>query len=145
LPNRTDAENAAINLAIAASDPDGDAITLSASGLPGGLSLVAGAITGTIDFTAAASSPYTVHVTATAGALSDTKTFLWTVTNTDRPPTITTTLPDRTDAENATINLAIAASDPDGDTITLSASGLPGGLSLVAGAITGTIDFTAAA
>src|SRR6185369_4176744 len=56
-------------------------------------------------------------------------------------------LPDRTDAEGALISLSASATDPNGDTLTYAATGLPGGLSIdsATGLISGTIDLAAAA
>src|SRR5204863_285514 len=71
--------------------------------------------------------------------------FSWTVTNTNRAPLVTTPA-DRTDAEAAVINLAVTASDPDGDALTYSATGLPAGLTINAttGVISGTLSYTSA-
>ena len=54
---------------------------------------------------------------------------------------------DQSDAEGTAVTLALAASDPDGDTLSYSAPGLPPGLSLDAGTgdITGTVGVGAAA
>ena len=150
LPNRTDAEGAVINLDAGATDPDGDPLTYAAANLPPGLAIntSTGLITGTIDLTAAAGSPYAVSVTVRDGATVDaTDTFTWTITNVNREPTFDQDLPNRTDAEGAVINLDAGATDPDGDPLTYAATGLPAGLTIntSTGLITGTIAFTAAA
>ena len=86
---------------------------------------------GTISLSAASGSPYAVSVTVRDGALVDaTDTFSWTVTNTNQDPTFDQNLGDQTDAEGALISLDAGATDPDGDTLTYAASGLPGGLSI---------------
>ena len=123
-PNQTSAENATIALAVAASDPDGDPLTYSATGLPATLSVNAGTglITGTLTYTSAGT--YTVTATVSDGALTNSKTFTWTVTNVNRAPVLTPPA-DQTSAENATISLAVVASDPDGDALTYSATGCP--------------------
>ncbi len=149
LPNRTDAEGAVINLDGGATDPDGDALTYEATNLPAGLSISAttGLITGTIDLTAAAGSPYAVSITVRDGATVDaTDTFQWTVTNVNREPTFDQNVPDQTNAEGAVISLDAGATDLDGDPLTYAATGLPTGLSIntSTGLITGTIAFTAA-
>ena len=69
-----------VNLPITASDPDGDTLTYSASGLPAGLSInsASGAITGTIN----AVGQYNVTITVDdeqGGSVST--DFTWTVTN----------------------------------------------------------------
>ena len=69
---------------MAATDPEGDTLTYSATGLPLGLTLATdtGLITGLINHAAAASSPYSVQITVDDGVnapVSD--TFTWTITN----------------------------------------------------------------
>ena len=145
--NQSALEGAAITLALVASDPDGDALSYSATGLPPGLSVDAGTgeITGTVSVDAAAGSPYSVTASVSDGVLSASATFTWTVSDTNRPPVITSP-EDQGDAEGTAITLALVASDPDGDTLSYSAPGLPPGLSVDAGtgAITGAVSFTAA-
>ena len=55
-------------------------------------------------------------------------------------------LPDRSDAEGAVVNLSAGATDPDNDTLTYSATGLPDGVSIdpATGLICGTIASGAA-
>src|SRR5207302_779687 len=71
---------------------------------------------------------------------SDHQAFLWTVTNTDRPPTVTNPGPQSSYTGNA-VSLAVAAADPDGEQLSYSATGLPPGLSVdgSGGTITGTV------
>ena len=82
-------EGDAIALAVEAEDPDGDALTFSADGLPAGLAIDAGTgeIAGVIAEGAADESPYTVEVTVTdpdgAGASTE---FQWTVTARETGP-----------------------------------------------------------
>ena len=74
-------------LEISASDPDGDALTYSTTGLPDGFLIdsSAGTISGTIAPTATVSSPYSVTVSIDDGnGGSDSKSFAWTVND---PPT----------------------------------------------------------
>lgn len=77
---QTTMEGTSVSLAIAASDPDGDALTFSAAGLPAGLAIdsTTGLISGTIAIGAAATN--SVVVTASDGVLSGTAGFTWTVT-----------------------------------------------------------------
>ena len=79
--NRTSARNATVSLQLLASDPDGDALTYSATGLPAPLTL--NAATGLISGTLGSPSVGTHTVTATAsdGTLSASQTFSWTVKN----------------------------------------------------------------
>ena len=149
LGDRTDAEGDLISLDAGAADPDGDTLTYAASGLPAGLSIdtATGEISGTISLSAASGSPYAVSVTVRDGlAVDATDTFSWTVTNTNQNPTFNQNLGDRTDAEGDLISLDAGATDPDGDTLTYAASGLPAGLSIdtATGEISGTISLSAA-
>ena len=131
LADRTDAEGALVSLDAAATDPDGDTLTYGATGLPAGLSIdsATGLISGTISLDAAAGSPTpSASPSATAPSVDATDTFTWTVTNTDQAPVFSTDIGDRTDAEGDTpISLDADATDPDGDTLTYSATGLPAG------------------
>ncbi len=150
--NQTHAEGAAVNLALVATDPDGDTLAYSASGLPPGLSINPGTglISGTIAAGAAAGSPYTVVAGVNDGrGGSASRTFSWTVTALPPPnqaPSLTQPA-NQTHAEGAAVNLALVATDPDGDTLAYSASGLPPGLSINPGTglISGTIAAGAAA
>jgi len=78
-----------IALQIAASDPDGNALTYTASGLPAGLSIDAttGLISGTLS-PASAGTTSTVTVTASDGWLSTNQTFTWTVPSMDQAPVV---------------------------------------------------------
>ena len=143
------AEGDPVTLAIAGSDPDGDAVTWSASGLPDGLSIGAasGVISGTVSYVAAAGSPYSVTIRATDGGspnLYDEAALTWTVANTNRSPTVTSPGA-QTSAEGAVVSVPVAGSDPDGNGLTWSATGLPGGLSIdgSSGVITGSVGYTA--
>ena len=147
--DQSSAEGAVVSLQIEASDPDGNSLTYSASGLPDGLSIEpnTGLISGTISYTAYSPTPYNVVITVTdngSPALDGQTNFTWTVSNTNRSPELTN--PGlQSSAEGASISLQIAADDPDGDTLTYSASGLPDGLSIneSSGLISGSISFTA--
>src|SRR4029077_6719747 len=137
--------NATVTLTLVATDPDGDVLTYSVTGLPGGLSVNAttGVISGTLSYTSA--GIHAVTVTASDGTLASSQTFAWTVTNVDRPPVLSA-IADRTDAENAGITLTLVATDPDGDALTYSATGLPGGLRVntATGVIGGMLSYTSA-
>ncbi len=144
---QTNGEGDVVSLTLVATDADLESVTYSVSPpLPPGLSLDAnsGAITGTIGYTAAAGSPYTLTATATDGIDPIDQIFSWTVTNTNRAPEWSDPGP-QSGAEGDVVNLTLVATDPDGEGVTFSAPGLPTGLTLDAGtgAITGTIDYDA--
>jgi hypothetical protein len=137
--DRTDNKGASVSVQITGSDPDGDSITFSATGLPGGLSMsTSGKITGTL--TTAGTFNVTITVKDPQNA-TGTDTFVWTVKNSNRAPSVATS--DRTDNKGTALTVQITGSDPDGDTVTYSASNLPPGLSMnSAGKITGTPSTT---
>jgi hypothetical protein len=68
-----------VSLQLSASDPDGDGLTYSASGLPPSLTL--NAATGLISGTPAGPGTFSVIITASDGSLSDSKSFTWTFTH----------------------------------------------------------------
>ena len=81
--SQTSARGVATSLRLSATDPDGNALTYSATGLPPGLSIspTTGLISGTIATNAASS--YNVTVAVTDGLFSVSKSFRWT---TSAPP-----------------------------------------------------------
>ncbi len=91
--NQTSAEGANVSLQLTASDPEGTALTYSASGLPASLSLNAttGLISGTLTFTSAGT--HTVTATASDGTLSNSKTFTWTVSDVSQAPVVASLSP----------------------------------------------------
>lgn len=145
-PDQVAAEDDTVLVTNAATDPDGQTVAWTAAGLPDGLTIdgATGEISGTLSFDSAGMHVVTITATDPDGA-NDATTFQWDVTNTNRPPSLTA-LPDQTNAEGNDINLSVAATDPDGDTLTWTASGLPTGLTIdtSTGVISGTVPFTAA-
>src|SRR5262249_39376438 len=118
--------------------------------LPAGLSIdpATGVISGLIGSAAAQTSSgvYSSQVTVQSSAGgSNTRTFSWTVTDTDRAP-VMNALAARSNAENDTIMFSVGAFDPDGDVLTYSAANLPEGVSInpATGLILGTISYEAA-
>lgn len=145
--DQTSRQNAAISLALVASDPDGSAVAFSSTGLPSGLSL--GATSGIISGVVSNTGSYPVTVTVSDGALSASRSFMWTVSAAEAPaqanraPTLVQPA-DQSSKQNATVSLALVASDPDGNALTYFASRLPAGLSINAtsGIISGVVSQT---
>ncbi len=139
--SQSNADGDVVSLPISATDPDGDTLSYSATGLPSGLSINSstGVISGTIANNADGSSPYTVTVTASDGSHSASDTFTWTVTHMglNNPGT-------QTNSDGSTVSLQMSGRDVDHDTLTYSATGLPTGLSISSssGLISGTIGNT---
>ena len=142
--SQVQAEGNTVSLPIA-TDPDGGVLTCSATGLPPGLTINAGGpgtcvISGTLSYSSAGT--YTTTVTATDdGGLSGSVVFGWTVTNTNRPPTLTSPANQITLA-NSIVTLQLTGSDPDGDPVAYSATGLPPslGVNAATGLISGTLS-----
>ncbi len=115
LGDRSDAEGALVSLPSPATDPDGDPLAYSATGLPPGLGIdpSTGLISGTITYDASPGSPYSVVVRVQdPGGLFDTDSFTWTVTDTNRPPAFDQDLGDRTDPEGAVVSLRVSSHRP---------------------------------
>jgi len=78
---QSDIADRSVSLQIVGTDPDGDSLTWTATGLPRGLNInrTTGIITGTISSSSAVDSPFNCAVTVTDGSLIDTASFIWTV------------------------------------------------------------------
>ena len=128
-----------------ASDPDGDALTYSATGLPSGLTLntATGLISGTLS--PASAGTHQVAVTASDSSLSQHPDLHLDGHALNRGPALDSP-GSQNSAENTTILLALNASDPDGTPLTFSAIGLPASLTIDAasGVISGTLSFSSA-
>jgi putative Ig domain-containing protein len=134
---RTVSENAPLTTNLSASDPDGGTLTFSSTALPTGSTLVhpMGLKIATFTWTPAVGQAGSYPITITVKdsgtpQLSDSDTFTITVTAaaTNHPPTVTK--PGPRSVNEGPLSLTIAASDPNGDAVTLSASGLPSGATL---------------
>jgi LmbE family N-acetylglucosaminyl deacetylase len=139
--NQTGTVGVAVNLQLAATDANGDALNYNAAGLPAGLSInsAAGRISGTP--TTPGSSNVTIAVNDGRGG-SDTGSFTWTIV--PAPPInaapVLTNPGNQSGTVGAAVSLQIAASDGNGDALGYSASNLPAGLAIDAssGRISGT-------
>src|SRR5262249_41351189 len=138
-------ENVTVSLGIGATDSDSDPLTYGASGLPADLLIDSstGLISGIIAVGASSGSPYSVTVTVSDGHSSASTTFTGNVA----PSTPAVDSPGTQNSnEGDAISLQISATDPNTLTLTLSATGLPAGLSINSstGLISGTIGNQAA-
>ena len=116
------AENDTVNLTLVASDEEGQALTYSASGLPGGLSMNAdtGAVTGVLGYTTAGSYTVAANV-ADAGGASTEVVFTWVVRDINQAPVAaadSVSTPEDTPA-----SIAVLANDvePDGQALAVTA------------------------
>jgi PKD repeat protein len=147
--DKTVAENQLLQFNVTATDPDGTVPTLTAQSVPTGATFVnngngTGTFTWTPDFNAAAASPYTVTFVASDGSLTDSKSSIISVTNTNRAP-IMPAIGNKTAAVGQLLQFTVTASDPDGTVPTLSAQSVPSGATFVNnGNGTGTFSWTPA-
>jgi concanavalin A-like lectin/glucanase superfamily protein/Big-like domain-containing protein/putative Ig domain-containing protein len=144
---KTGTEGVAVTaLPISASDPDADALTYSATGLPSGVTINAatGVVSGTVSFNATASNTVVVTVMDGRGGTASTAPFSWTITLVNRVPTVTTPGP-QTGTPGSAVTLAISATDPDSDALSYIATGLPSGVTIntATGVISGTVGLDA--
>jgi hypothetical protein len=144
--NQANAEGNVVNLDADATDGDLDTLTYSASNLPDGVTInpSSGVISGTLSFVSAGT--HSVTITVSDGIDTDTDTFTWAVTNTNRAPEFSTDIANQSNVEGANVNLDADATDPDGTTLTYSATGLPDGIGINSstGVISGTLSFVSA-
>lgn len=129
-----------VGFQIYASDADGDLITYSSSGLPIGITInsSSGYVSGTASTVGNYSS--TIRATDSKGASSST-TFSWSVVQPNRPPTIST-ISNKSNVLGDFVSIQVYGSDPDGNTLTYSASGLPTGLLISSsGLISGQLSY----
>ena len=127
---------------ISVSDADQDTVTVTLSGLPSGLSYTNGQVQGTVADDAT-TQDYTVTISVDDGTnTAVTATFTITVTEpapTNAPPVITNP-GDKTYERGETITaFGITVSDADEDTVTVTLSGLPSGLSYTNDQVQGTV------
>jgi hypothetical protein len=121
---QTSAEGALVSFQLSASEPDGDAVTYGATGLPAGLSIdaVSGLITGALDFNSAATYVVTASISDNYGG-SASASFTWTVQNVNRAPSAYDSGP--TTVEDTSLAVQLLAEDPDADPIIFTIKGGP--------------------
>ncbi len=108
---QTTSINQNVSLFVQATDPDGDALTWSANGLPPGLAIDSS--TGEIFGSPTVAGTSVAEVTVSDGLLSDSVDIPWSVV-TNRAPTATITLPSgATFAIGETVDYAGFGNDPD--------------------------------
>lgn len=135
-------EGGSVSLQIVASDLDGDALVYTATGLPAGATL--GGSSGLLEWAPgfSAAGVYPIEITVSDGDLESTVAFAITVTQVDRAPVLGA-LAGLAVTETTTATRLATASDPDGDAVALTASGLPSWATFVDnGDGTGTLSAT---
>ena len=125
---------------ITGTDPDGDRLTWSVVGDGFAIDPGTGVLTTTSALDHEATATRTLEVRATDGRLSDSATVTVKVTDVDESPVIKE-VADTTVTEDLAITpIALSATDPEGEDVTIAVTGLPDGLTYDAAAatITGT-------
>jgi PKD repeat protein len=126
--NKSILEDATLSFTVSATDADADALTYSASGLPTGAGF--NPATRAFTWTPALdqSGIYSVTFTVSDGSASDTETIQITVTNVvvNHAPTLSL-IGDKSVDEGETQYIPISATDPEGDSLNYSFSGMPNG------------------
>ncbi len=117
-------ENALLSFSVSAADEDGDEISYSVQTLPSGAVFGNQTFTWTPGYTQAGT--HQVTFTASDGTASDSETITITVNNTNQPPVLGSVGNKSVYTEDS-LTFIVSATDPDGDTITYSAAGLPSG------------------
>jgi len=140
--------NDTLTVTVNASDADGDTLTYDYQWTRNGTD-IPGATTATLDLSVDGNGDkgdaIAVRVTASDGTATSDPVTSSAVTVVNTAPAFD--LADQTNTEGDTVNLDVAATDADNDTLTYSATGLPDGLTIDAstGLISGTIATGAAA
>ncbi|SFM85372.1 putative Ig domain-containing protein [Methanolobus profundi] len=126
--NRTVDENSEISFVISGSDPDPDTLSYTVTGAPSGSSF--SGITGEFSWTPGYedSGPHDVTFSVSDGSLSDSETVTITVNDVNRPPELEP-IGNKAVAEGSELVFTVSGSDPDDDTVTLEATGVPSGAS----------------
>ncbi len=102
---------------MAATDPDGDTLTYSATGLPAGASFDPG--TRTFSWAPSfdqAGTYANVRVEVSDGTLADSEEIAITVSNANGPPLLNA-IGNRSVDEGQLLEFTVSATDPDGDTL----------------------------
>ena len=127
--NRFSATDSEVTLQLDASDPNLNVLAFSATGLPTGLSInpSSGRISGQ---TANVGGVFDVTVSVTDGWSAVSRSFIWTIEGGSNTGPNLAVIDDQTSTVDESVSLVVTASDPDGDSLSFSASGLPSGLSI---------------
>ena len=123
-----------LTFGVVATDRSQDALTFTATGLPAGATLTPSATYGqaVFNFTPTGAGSYSITITvtdATDSSKTSSQTFTLVARAVDQAPVLTPVGP-QNGAEGSAFSLQLSATDPDGDTLTYSAVGLPAGATL---------------
>jgi len=127
IDNKSVSEGSLLSFSLSATDADGDTVTYTASSLPSGSAFAGSTFTWTPGYTQAGS--FQVTFTASDSQAQDSETVNITVNNVNRAPVLDA-IADKSVNETTLLIFTVNATDPDGDTIRYSATGVPGGATL---------------
>jgi hypothetical protein len=133
-----------LTVTVTASDPDGDPLSFSYRWVKDG-TVLEGRTASTLELSEAGNGDkgdrIAVQVTASDGRASSEPVTSDEVTVVNSPPVFDQDLPDRASRVGESVSFSAVASDPDGDPLTYTASGLPPEVAIdpATGAIAGTI------
>src|SRR5207248_963251 len=122
--DQSDSEGDTVSLSLSATDSTSGTLHDSDMGLPLGLQI--NTSTGVITPGPAANGPYLVTIGANDGTYSAQVTFAWAV----HSPITIAPVADQSNSAGASVSLSISATDSTSGSLSYSASGLPGGLSI---------------
>lgn len=130
--NKALAEGDSLNIVVAATDPDANPLTYSASNLPSGAVFIPSTRSFSWIPAADQAGSYAVTFSVTDGSMSDSETVTLSVSNGNEAPLLDA-IGAKNIAENSRLSFTVSASDANSDSLTYSAAGLPAGASFDAG------------
>ena len=139
--DRSIVETATLTFSISATDADGDALTYSATQLPTGASFTATTRTFTWTPTNFQSGRYRVMFQVSDTHVTVSETITITVREGSNQAPVLAAIGDQSVNENASLSFSLSATDPDGDSLTFSATGLPSGASSANGVFSWTPSY----
>ncbi|OHB58275.1 MAG: hypothetical protein A2Y07_04045 [Planctomycetes bacterium GWF2_50_10] len=119
-------EDHALTFKLSATDPAGAAVTYTAANMPSGATLSGDTFTWTPTYSQSGS--YTVTFKASNGTATLSQAVTITVTNANRAP-VMSAIATQNATSGSMLSFNVVASDPDGDALSYSATGLPSGAS----------------
>jgi hypothetical protein len=131
--DRSVVETATITFSISATDADGDTLTYSAANLPTGANFTAATRTFAWTPTNLQSGRYRVMFQVSDTHVTVSETITITVREGSNQPPVLAAIGGKSVNENASLSFSLSATDPDGDSLTFSATGLPSGASFADG------------
>ncbi len=135
LDDRTSTEEQPITFDVAATDADGDAVTLNAVNLPLGATFLAnGTNKATFRWTPslAQAGTYSITFQARDASATGSSTMTIAVNNQNQAPAFTSKPASQTIDEGVLLAFTVAATDPDGDAVTFVATKVPSGATFTA-------------